>query len=400
MNVTTGLFDRTAQLRLTWLVVIGMSIIGLFAGVAVEQTISGNLTGGLPKVAVVAIVFAFIAVAFTFGLAVAFVLVRLQPRVTTAEDVRRVTGLPVLAQLPVGVIDADDLADSPASRRMRSALREAVMNTRSLAGGELPARLVLARTEDADEASGVDGGLARALVESGFVTAVVRTDLETQLLARPSTVDDSALEDPARADASGYQRVSVPDRVASARPERRLGESESFMAALGERYDAIVALAGSNTLPVPLRGLAPIADAVVLVVRSNRTTVEDLLALHGELLGLGVEPLGVLMTGVAGRHRSALRREWHPADFRDARSATPLGSVSDAFAVVAPFGPAVDPAGPDLLGDRLADDEDDDFGDSTRAGTSPRAGFSIADLAERAEQAAREPHTTSRGDDS
>ncbi|ROQ40924.1 hypothetical protein EDF46_0290 [Frondihabitans sp. PhB188] len=375
MNIRAGFFDLTAQLRRAWIAVAGMAVVGLVAGVAVEQTIAGNVPGGIPKVASLGVLLGLTLIGFALGLAVGFVLVRLQPRVTTADDVRRVTGLPVLAQLPAGVIDADDLEVRAASRRMRSALREAVMNTRSLAGGELPARLVLARTEDADESAGVDGGLARALVESGFVSAVVRTDLETQLLARPSTVDDSALEDPARADASGYQRVSVPDRVASARPERRLVEAESFFTTLSERYDAVVALAGSNTMPVPLRGLAPVADAVVVVVRSNRTTVEDLLALHGELLGLGVEPLGVLMTGVAGRHRSALRREWVPSDFRLGRPAQPSPEPISVVAPFAAFG-AVSGAV------SAAADSADDFLPS-------RSGFSIADLAARAEEAAQ-----------
>ncbi|BDZ50560.1 hypothetical protein GCM10025867_28010 [Frondihabitans sucicola] len=337
----TGFFDLVTQLRSRWAVVVGGGLLGLVVGVATSQA-GGGLSDGAstPSVSLLILLVAVLSgvvVGFLAGLA----LVHLQPRVTTADDVRRVTGLPVVAQLPSSAVDADDLEDRVTSRRMRTSLREAVMNTRSLAGGVLPTRLVVARTDSAAESTGVDGGLARALVESGFVPALVQTDFESRMLVRPSTVDfpggatfsDGLAGDDglSRPDGAGYQRISVPDRVASSRPRTRLSEVENLLGVLGDRYDVSVAQAASNSFPVPLRGLAPAADAVLLVVRSNRTTVESLLSLYGELLSIGVEPLGVVMTSVAPRHRVLLRRTWVPSDFRQAPTAAVVASpVSSA----------------------------------------------------------------------
>lgn len=362
----TGFFDLVAQLGGKWAIVVGGGLLGLVVGVIVSPV--GGGVAGQDAARYVSLLILLLAalIGLVVGFLVGLVLTYLQPRVTTADDVRRVTGLPVLAQLPAYVVDADDFDERATSRRMRTSLREAVMNTRSLAGGVLPRRLVVARTDSAAESSGVDGGLARALVESGFVPALVQTDFESRLLVRPSTVDfaptsigdEGELERP---DAAGYQRVPVPDRVASARPSDRTEEVDELLGLLGDRYDVTVAQAASNSFPVPLRGIAPVADAVLLVVRSNRTTVEALLSLYGELLSLGVAPLGVVMTGVAARHRVLLRRTWVPSDFREggagasgarASGAVPAGVPVSAAAVGVPGDPA--PA---------------------------RSGFSIADLA-------------------
>lgn len=372
----TGFFDLVAQLRSRWAVVAAGALLGLVAGVAAQQ-VGGSMAGGsaAPFVSLVILlvgVFAGLVVGFFAGL----VLVHLQPRVTTADDVRRVTGLPVLAQLPATAIDADDLEDRVSSRRMRTSLREAVMNTRSLAGGELPRRLVIARTDSAVEAGGVDAGLARALVESGFVPALVQTDVESRIAIRASTVDFTtdalAGEGTSRPDAGGYQQIPVPDRVASSLPRLREAEVDGLLELLGERYDVSVAQAASNSFPVPLRGLAPVADAVLLVVRSNHTTVESLLALYGELLSLGVEPLGVVMTAVAPRHRVLLRRTWVPSDFRD-------------------------PAGPSA-GTSKADASPSEATPTAVLPAPSRSGFSIADLAALAPQRVTTPSTDQRQD--
>ncbi|KQQ27411.1 archaellin/type IV pilin N-terminal domain-containing protein [Frondihabitans sp. Leaf304] len=357
MTRRVALADAVAQLGRRWILVAASALLALVAGVALVEALDGRDDRGLTPIGALVILFAFLLAGGALGLAAGIVLTRLEPRVTTADDVRRVTGLPVVAQLPRGVVDADDLAIRPTSSRMRSALREAVMNVRSLAGGELPSRLVLARADDVGEVSGVDGGYARALLESGFRPALVQADIESQLLARPSTVRDTALDAAAYPDAAGYQRVPVPDLVASARPERLLGQVESLFGSLGERYDAVVTLVASNSHPLPLRAVAPLADAVVIVVRSNRTTVEDLLAMHGELVGMGVEPLGVLMTSVAGRHRIAVRRDWAATDIREARAGR--GPVLQASS-----------ANPDL----------------DLVSAPPRSRLSIADLARLAEE--------------
>ncbi|AMM20818.1 hypothetical protein AX769_12540 [Frondihabitans sp. PAMC 28766] len=357
MKTRLPLVDVLAQLRRRWSVVVGGGLLGLVVGFGV--------TAPQPVMVVVAIA---VVAGLAVGFAAAFGIVRLHPRVTTVEDVRRVTGLPVVGQLPSSAIDSDSVADRPVSRRMRTSLREAVMNTRALAGGRLPQRLVLARTNGVSEAAGADGGMARALAESGHAAALLDTDLESTMLVRPSTLETShfdgsplersPLDEAARTDAAGYELVPVPDRVASSRPQDRLIRVEALFASLGERYDVTVAQAASDSGPLPLRTLAPVADAVLLVVRSNRTTVESLLALYGELLSIGVEPLGILLTGVAARHRVLLRSTWAPGDFRSIVS--PAAPVSTPAAMSAPPPVSVE------LDEALP--------------TPKTAGFSIADL--------------------
>jgi hypothetical protein len=312
----SGFIDLLAQLRRRWVVVVGGGLVGLIVGVAAQTFARAEDKGPFDGRGVLLTLVIATAFGAAVGFVVGLVLVRLQPRVTTVDDIRRVTGLPVIAQLPSAVIDPDDLDDRGASHRLRTSLREAVMNARALAGGDLPTRIVLARTENVSEVSGVDGGLARALVECGYAAALVHTDFESRLFATSSTVDDSSMGLVPRSEAGGYQGVPVPDRVASSRPPERLAEVDALLGALSDRYDVTVSQASSNSHPVSLRAVAPVASAVLLVVRSNRTSAESLLSLYSELLSVGVEPLGVIVTAVAPRHRVLLRRTWLPSDFR------------------------------------------------------------------------------------
>ncbi|ARC56831.1 hypothetical protein AS850_07045 [Frondihabitans sp. 762G35] len=354
----SGIFDVAAQLRRRWAVLAGSALIGLVVGVAALQVVPrGTAPVDAPNAVVAVVLLVFVALGIAGGAVVGLVLVHLHPRVTTVDDVRRVTGLPVVALLPAATIDPDDVDDSAfgqrgSSRRMRTSLREGLLNTRALFGGALPERIVIARTDSVAETSGVDAGLARALVESGYVPALVRTDFESRMLAGESPLVEEPLGQTTRPDSHGYERLGVSDRVSSARPADRLHEVDRFLGALGERYDVTVSQAASNSLPVPLRSIAPAASAVLLVVRSNRTTVESLVSLYAELIALDVEPLGVVMTAVAPRHRVLLRRTWMPTDFRDASA----GSRVETSFRAASSAPAPVPA-------------------------PVRSGFSIADLA-------------------
>lgn len=379
MTAPLPLFDVVAQLRRRWVIVAAGVLVGLVVGVAAGSPSPSGLQLGLGA-----------AVGAVVGIVAGLVVVHLQPRVTTVADVRRVTGLPVVGQLPARSVGADwDVLDErPASRRLRTSFRETVMNTRGLAGGRLPQRLLLARTDSAADTFGVDAGIARALAEGGSATALLDSDLESRILADPGTASDSRLDESARHGAFGYVQLAVPARVAGARPQDRLAEVDTHLAQLGDRYDVTVVQAAGESLPLAVRDVAPVADGVLVVVRSNRTTVEALLALYGELLSLGVQPLGVLLTGVATRHRVLLRSTWGVTDFREAPRPPATGDVGPAEAVAAPFSaeaPASVPAAADVVvADHVDADDFDDLDDEVPA--SRTAGFSIADLVARAAQ--------------
>lgn len=264
------------------------------------------------------------------GLAAALVLARARPTVDTVDDVRRLTGLPVVGQLPGTLRHDDDSGRGASSARTRTALREVVQNTRALCGGSSPSTLLLARTDSVREAVGVDGGLARAVVELGATCALVQSDFDARTLARPSTVPDGAVPEEVEGDRHGYDRVPVPDGVvASSRHHVRTG-TQAFFTALREDYDVAVVQASSESHPLSLRSVTAEADGVLLVVRSGVTTVESLRSLSAELLSLDVEPVGVVMTGVPPWRRVLVRATWLDGDVRAVPEQSPPSfSIAD-----------------------------------------------------------------------
>lgn len=235
-------------------------------------------------------------------------------RVHGVADVRRATGLPVVGQLPSSVRRAARPGTTGLDASARTALRETVQNLRVLDGGHLPRVLLLARGERATDSVGVDAGLARAAVELGGTCALVHADPEAHDLARSATDTDLALPRHTASDPSGYDRVPVPDVVtASALRFVRTGV-DRFFEDLRATYQLTVLQVASDSAPAPLRTVLPEADAVVLVARSGRTRVDVLQALVGELQSHGVEPLGVVLTGVPPRRRVLLRPTWTDAD--------------------------------------------------------------------------------------
>jgi len=265
------------------------------------------------------------------GIALAIVLARTRPRVSTVDDVRRATGLPVVGQLPAVVRRSDDPDGRGASASTRTALRETVQNVRALRGGGLPQVLLLARTDTVSEAAGVDGGLARAVVELGSTCALLQSDFDTRTASRPSTVPVDALPEVTEADVAGYDRVPVPDVVeASTRSFVRSGVEE-FFGELRGTYDVTVVQSASDSQPFALRTVTGESDEVVLVVRAGATRLESLRSLTAELMSLDVEPVGVVLVGVPRWRRVLLRATWRDEDFRrGGRSDT--GSPSDPLA--------------------------------------------------------------------
>jgi len=266
------------------------------------------------------------------GLVAALVLSRTRPTVDTVDDVRRVAGLPVVGQLPGTLRRGDDPVTGALSPRTRTALREVVQNVRTLCGGTLPSTLLLARTDSVHEAAGVDGGLARAVVELGSSCALVQSDFDTRTVSRPSTVPDGALPEEVETDVHGHDRVPVPDGVVAASRRSVRGGTRSFFSALREDYDVSIVQAASDSHPLPLRTVTGEADGVLLVVRAGVTTREALRSLSAELLSLDVQPVGVVLTGVPPWRRVLLRSTWLADDSRPAPEPSPEPTPSFSIA--------------------------------------------------------------------
>lgn len=297
--------------------------------VALDLTSAASVPTSPDEPGVALVVLSGLFAGLAVGLAAALVLARTRPTVDTVEDVRRLTGLPVLGQLPGALRHGDDPLSGTSSARTRTALREVVQNARALNGGSLPPTLLLARTDSVREAVGVDGGVARAVVELGSTCALVQSDFDTRTLSRPSTVPDGAVPEEVEADRNGYDRVPVPDGVVASTRHRVRTGTHDFFTALREDYDVSVVQASSDSHPLALRSVTAEVDAVVIVVRSGVTTVEALRSLDAELLSLDVEPLGVVMTGVPPWRRVLLRASWTEDDVRTVAGPPPSFSIAD-----------------------------------------------------------------------
>lgn len=295
----TGVLEGVRAAPRWWAVVVVLAV----AGATVGAVLAGLAprTGGTVLGALV-------------GVVTALLLVGSGHRVAGVRDVRRATGLPVVGQLPASVRRASRAGGRGLGAEARTALRETLQNVRVLSGDRLPHVLLLARGGRAAEAVGVDAGLARAAVELGATCALVHADPEAHDLARSPTDTDLALPRTVAADPSGYDRVPVPDVVtASARRFARTGV-DRFFAELRSTYEVTVLQVASDSAPTPLRTVLPESDAVVLVARAGRTGLGELRALVGELQSHGVQPLGVVLTGVPSRRRVLLRPTWTADD--------------------------------------------------------------------------------------
>lgn len=311
----TGALDGVRAAPRWWIAVVVLTVVGGVVGAVLAGL--APRTGGAVLGGVV-------------GLVTALLLVGSGRRVTGVRDVRRATGLPVVGQLPASVRRASRRGGRGLDAEARTALRETVQNIRELSGDRLPQVLLLARSDRAAEAVGVDAGLARAAVELGATCALVHADPEAHDLARSATDTDLALPRTVVGDPTGYDRVPVPDVVtASALRFARTGV-DRFFADLRSTYELTVLQVASDSVPTPLRTVLPESDAVVLVAHAGRTGLGELRALVGELQSHGVRPLGVVLTGVPSRRRVLLRPTWAAVDVAGPRPQTSLAGSAGA----------------------------------------------------------------------
>jgi capsular polysaccharide biosynthesis protein len=312
------------------------------------------------------------------GVVIAALLVVLDPRVRTTEDVRRSSGLPVVGQLPSslrrlrrGKPFAHDLAD---------AFRGFVVDLRLLTGGIDPRLLVLVPTSPRDRSDLVRLGLARTMALSGLSVAVVTldpadplapvrdtehemndeaADAEPQQLTHEQELllvdadDDESTELPASPESEEEPDQTTPGAFARAAPTVRSsiataahrmragftrrphpvpGEPFAVMvagapaASARERETALVDLVNegagnADTVILTARevdelpALARLDGAIVVVVVDTRVTKRT--RLHSVSTALefaGVHPAGVVMTSVSARRRDDLPSTWFEGD--------------------------------------------------------------------------------------
>lgn len=261
------------------------------------------------------------------GVLYAWLRERLDTRVRTAEDLARVTDLPLLASLdtPPGADAGRDLVvvnapRSPAAEAFRS-LRTAVQFT---ARPGQPLTLLVTSSHAAEGKSTVAANLAETLSESGLRVALVDADLR-----RPSLADVFGLEGGAGLTTVLIGRAQVSDVLQDwgrsglhvltsgplpPNPSELLSSPAmaGVLATLGETHD-VVLVDGAPLLPVTDSAvLARLVSGTLLIAdagRTRRPAVADSLAL---LRRVEARVAGVVLTHV--RQRTAVGYGYEAAE--------------------------------------------------------------------------------------
>ncbi len=268
------------------------------------------------------------------GLIAAIIWARLDTRIRSVDQVRQVSGLPVLGQLPgaFGPLSAGQVA------RREALFRETQLTIRQANAGAMPDVLVLVPASRRAGTLGVRVGLARAFAATGRSVCLVESDFKggvglivpaangakglAEILGGAATVERVVLAVPGEHFSvlpAGDQEQLPKEYDAEQRIRRTVHE-------LVTDFDTTVLQATSITQPASLELVVPYADGVVVLVRYGSTRAADLARTLSRLRVMGVRPLGIVMTSVPPYRRSDLAAGWLPGDFNEARR-TPILSI-------------------------------------------------------------------------
>lgn len=244
------------------------------------------------------------------GLALGGILVavlgRLDPRARSVAEVRRLTGLPVVGQLPPAA--ARDARSQKAE--VDTATRALLVNERLLTG-DRPRRLVVlvpATGMRAPLVARTARALGHGIQASGHSVAMISGEAATpgRVRAALATARDRL---PHRVDERPpLDTVTIP----SGHDPERQHELLKATAAAVARHDAVIVVADAAADVFALGSMAG-AEVLVLVDR-RRTTRTQLVETVTSLDFAGSRALGVLVTNVAGHDRVDLPATWTEAD--------------------------------------------------------------------------------------
>lgn len=258
-----------------------------------------------------------VGLGFLGGLALGAIAVaafaQLDPRARSAAEVRSLTGLPVVGQLPPSL--ARTLRRGETTRTVDEALRATVVNQRLLAGEQRRrvVALVPAGSGARDDVRDAVAGLARTIRGSGRSVLVLATDQEPPQGVR-------AFLHRVRAVFESWPRP-VPQDAVPAITHRSLpaatdsGRSTALLRAIAtgiSRHHVVLVVADGAT---DVFTLADVTGVEVLVVADRRhTSRSSLIDASTSLEFAGTKPLAVLMTNVGSRSRIDLPATWEETD--------------------------------------------------------------------------------------
>ncbi|MCU1584115.1 MAG: hypothetical protein JWM49_671 [Microbacteriaceae bacterium] len=333
------------------------------------------------------------------GLIVAILWARLDTGIRSASHVRRISGLPVLGELPWRSTPRSDRRRWVARRER--IFRETQLTIRQANGAVIPDFLLLVPASRSASQPGVRLGLTEALAWTGRSACLVegdffggiRSHLEVagtgglaEVLNGMASLDDAIVP------VDGERFSLLPAGSPKHLPREYDAEQRirGTISNLVSSFDVTIMEATSITQPATLELVGPYADGVVVLVRYGRTRSADLAQVMVRLRVMGIRPLGVVLTGVPPFRRSDLAAGWLPEDFNEVprRSMWPLNDPIDAEATFSKHRTGLrDGAGPftaitsevEPVLERGAEFDSDEVDSDRDAEVSPRATRVAAD---------------------
>jgi capsular polysaccharide biosynthesis protein/Mrp family chromosome partitioning ATPase len=299
------------------------------------------------------------------GLIAAILWSRFDTSIRTVAQVRRVSGLPVLGELPR--LSGPFVSGARALARREGSFREAQLTIRQANAAVVPDVLLLVPASRTSGGLAVRVGFARAfsatgravcLVEGAFdggIESIVPAANRAQGLAE--ALDSGTAVKRLVMPVEGEQFSLLPAGDAEDLPkeydaERRIRGAVRDLVSM---FDVTIVQATSTTRPVSLELVTPYADGVVVLVRPRRTRSAELARLLSRLRLMGVRPLGIVLTGVPVFRQSDLAAGWLPGDFNEVRR-TRVASLDDPAAAT-PAQPRRAPRKPRAIVSRAATHE-------------------------------------------
>jgi capsular polysaccharide biosynthesis protein len=269
---------------------------------------------------------------------------RLDTSIRTIGQVRRVSGLPVLGELPVLRNRFGPLGAFMTSGK-EAMFRETQLSIRQANAAVMPDFLVLVPASRAAGGVDVRVGFARNFAATGRSVGLVESDFRGGIESLVPSVNGSKGLAEVLSGLTSVKRVLepvdgerfkiLPAGDPELLPEEYVAEQHirETVKELVDTFDITLIQATSVTQPASLQLVGPYADCVVVVVRYGRTRTADLARVLSRLRLTGVRALGVVMIGVPPLRRSDLAASWLPGDFSDVKRTSILSLEADPSAV-------------------------------------------------------------------
>ncbi len=255
------------------------------------------------------------------GAIAALLLTRFDRRIRSVADVRRATGLPVIAAFPSTSRGADPRsADGPGP-----VADEAIARILQMNGGAAPRLMLIVPADPAIPSGGTRLALADAVAATGRRALLVESGAEaTPPDARHGAEGDRGLAELLTGTATipevvrdrGAGRAAVlPAGSASVGEADAEAAFRGLVAKLLGSAETVVTQVQPTASPIGLAVVAPFADVSIVVVRHHRTTDLDLSRVVSRLRIAGVRPVGVLLVDTPRPDALDLMATWVPDDF-------------------------------------------------------------------------------------